>query len=149
MFLLDKNSRINILIILLGHKTLVCYLYLICLREIQYLWRCAMVLTGILISGRSCEQLFFLFLKKNKAFLWSVLFDGRSASIIVITEETRYSVSLVQFVIDCEKHLISEHVSHVTALLQSCSNALGYAKYYKKNKSVCSVPLATNLMSEI
>lgn len=31
IFLLDKNYSINIDIILLGHKTLVCYLYLMCL----------------------------------------------------------------------------------------------------------------------
>lgn len=55
-----KNYCINIHIILLGHKPLVCYLYLICLWEIQYFWCCARVRTGILISQRSWEQTIYL-----------------------------------------------------------------------------------------
>lgn len=41
VFLLAKNCCINIHNISLGQKSLVYYLYLICLWEIQYLWCCA------------------------------------------------------------------------------------------------------------
>ena len=140
---------INIHIILLGHKTLVCYLYLISLWEIQYLWCCAIVLTGVSISGRSCKQLFI-----KKVFLWSVLFDISSVSIIVIAGKTQ-TFSLFGSVCHSLLAACLKNISHLNTFLMSqlshrhALTLLVMPNSTRKiNQLVCCVPLAKNLERE-